>query len=210
MSLVLALDGDLTDKSIYRTSFSLSGGIVPGKGYECNGTSGYLRSATANWRSADTKGTIIAWVKRTAVGAGAETIFGTVDEAADLNKFLVSIASQSFWITSKSSTGTHTQVYVDEALAAGLFYHLALTSDATVFKAYINGVAKVLAVNTGANTGQWIGAVALRDSVAIGADRSNAGTAAYLNGTLGSLKVYNHEFSADEVLDDYMLSRGAY
>ncbi len=211
MSLVLSMNGNLIDNSVNRTAFTLSGGIIPGdRGYLLNGTSGYLRHAVANWRSADTKGTFMAWVRRTATGAEARTIFATVDEGANLNKFLISIASQSFWITSNSSTGVNTQVYVDEALAATQWYHLALTSDSTIFKAYINGAPKALAVNTGSNTGQWFSAITLRDSVAIGVDLSNAGAAAYFNGDIDDVQVYNTEFSAPEILDAYETERGQY
>ena len=43
------------------------------------GTNGYLRRAEANWRSGDSQGTILAWVRRTVVG-NQQAIFGSADE----------------------------------------------------------------------------------------------------------------------------------
>ena len=202
--LTSATSDPLHDFSNAGNDLTLSGTVTLGhKGSLFDGTSGYARKAIANFRSSDTAGALSVWVKRTAAGAAAETIFASVDEAADVEKFILSIASNRVWFTSRSSTGVHNQVYADAAIAAGRWYHIVVVSTGTAYAIYIDGEAQTVMVNTGSNDGQWIGAIPNRDSIVIGADPSNAGVANYLNATVAACTLYSAAVTADWVSADH-------
>ena len=204
-TLVLDIGPDGKDRSA-GTDYSMTpiGNAVLGLDYvHLNGTTAYLRNAVANFQSTNTTGTIVAWVRRTAAGAPARTIFASVDEAADNDKFTISCASNVLWITSKSSTGTHTQLYTDEQIPATEWTQVIVKSSGTAFSAFLNGQSAALRENTGTNTGQWIGAVPNRDSIIIGADTSNAGVANYFNGDVPNVRYYSEEKSDNWCVADF-------
>lgn len=209
MSLVLAMDGNLIDKSVNRTAFSLVGGVVPGDlGYKCNGQTGYLTSATANWRSADSLGTIIAWVKLGAIGSD-QGILCSGDEATGSHYFgsLIDSSNKAKVITTISGGGN--AISGNTTWTANVWKHLAITSSGTAWKIYINAVEDTPYTVTTANSGNWFSDVLNRDNVTIGAIKVNSVTW-YMSGDIDDLRGYNTELTVTELLDDYEMTRGRY
>ncbi len=209
MSLVLSLDGGLTDKSVNRTAFSLVGAAVPGdRGYKFDGASGYIRSATEIWRSADSLGTIIAWVKLNAIGAD-QGILCSGDEATGDHYFgaMVTSTNKAKIITTISGGGS--AVAGNTTWTANVWKRLAFVSSGTAWSIFINGVEDTPYTITTSNTGNWFADVLNRDSVTIGALKINV-LAWYANAEIDDVQVYNTALLSTELLDDYELTRGRY
>jgi len=206
-SLALHLLKHQNDLSRFAVTFGNVNGVVLGRQMEFDGITNYLPMTVADWRGSDEVGTICAWVTLDAIGA-YRTIFGSCDEAADINKLL-------FWVTdggliavqSESGGGGHNNILGSTVLGANRWYHVAVVSDGTQYLLYVNGVAETLTVSSGDNNGCWLADAANRDSVTVGVRSKNAGQDYYFNGSIKDLRYYSEAKSADWIADLYRKTR---
>ena len=164
-----------------------------------DGTADYLYYNTPAWNSADSQGTIVAWIYNDDV-SGDEAIFGSSDTASattylqflmDSNK--ISIQQDSGDTTADISGGT--------TLSAATWYMVAVTSTGSAYALYVNGIAETLTVNTGANNGDWFSdtSSAARDNIAIGVRKDDTPDL-FFNGRIAQVGVWGGSSSSTGVL----------
>lgn len=164
-------------------------------------SSQYLRRAEADWRSGDSLGTVLAWIKLDSTGVN-QTIFCSADNNATGNNFLWRINTNDLL---QVTDGTGPDFVVGSTVfVADRWYRVVLTSSGTAWSMYVNGTAETLTPGGGGNTGAWLADIALRDDVTIGA-QVRAVAALFMDGTIKDVGYENRELSADEILLDYRL-----
>ncbi len=210
MSLVLALDGGLTDKSVNRTAFSLVGGVVPGDlGYKHNGQTGYVLNSTPSWRSADSLGTIIAWINPGAIGS-QQVIFGSSDKDTNFQNYLFFILLATNKLSFGGSIGGGGRgVDGSTTFIANQWRHVAVVSSGTAWSLSVDGVAEALTVPV-LNDGTWWADVSSRDSNSIGGIMNNSAVTQLWTGDISVVRVYDEVFTQTMLLDDYESTRYRY
>jgi concanavalin A-like lectin/glucanase superfamily protein len=160
--------------------------------------------------SNSTTGTITAWVKANslvnvskivcygggAAAAGVPGIFGLEVRQDGSNYYFSVINVPSDGSPSASS------VHGSTILQSGVWYHVAVTSDGSSWKLYVNGVAETLTAQFGnGNTGKWFGntSVTAPDKTYIGGAWFNGTDMASFPGLIDEVRIYNRALSASEV-----------
>jgi len=170
-----------------------------------NGSTDYLLETVANWRSGDTQGTVMAWVKTTTSGA-VRYILGSGDEGVGNVFFLLSVDGVTGdrlrfqWLNGGTQTnlrGTAT------AFANDRWYHVALVSNGSAYTMYVNGAVEAFTVVSGSDDGAWMSGVANRDNITIGAFKINS-VGGYWSGELDAVTVFS-EAKAAKWLREYVL-----
>ena len=207
MSLVLDIDGTGIDRSKYRTNMAKVGGVILGGRPKYNGSTGYLNKTIPNWRSGDSQGTILAWIKRNSIGS-RDVILSTADTAGASHRWKLQISASNilefFAFESPSTvaqlTGTAT------TFAAGRCYFVAFTGNGSEYKMYVDGEPEAFNVGSGADDGSWLDSVTLRDNVVIGAEVTSS-IADYFDGMVDDVKVCDEALAADWIKAYYEQSR---
>jgi hypothetical protein len=209
-SLVLSMQGDITDESVYGLAFTPQADAIVGAGYELDGTGDYLLNSTADWRSGDSVGTIMAWIKLDAVG-GNYAILASADTAttAYTFSFQVTALGTARLAVFQSNNDTADLVYGSTTLAVGTWVHAALVSDGSAWSLYHNGRVESLTVNSGANTGDWFADTTNRDNVTLGGLLRSSLINVFC-GTIDDVRVFNRTLSADEIATIYDNTEGKY
>jgi len=167
-----------------------------------DGSSAYLRKAVANFQNTGYAGTLEFWYKREAYDAPQSGIFISTDEAGADDIFAVYLTSNRISLVAKSSgVGLDNWRSITPTLPAGQWYHVVISSDNSDYYFYLHGVPASVTAHSGSNDGAWIGRVANRDSIVVGADLSDSGTAAYLpdGDEIRGLNLYSENKSASWV-----------
>jgi hypothetical protein len=202
-SLVLDVGPDGKDRSTSALDMTPVADTVLGGRYATfDGTGDYLLNATANWRSSDSAGTIVAWVRLAATGASC-SIFSSCDTATANYYWNCYI----HWSTKRLmvetvEAGAAQAVRGDTVFAAGQWYHVVITSNGSAYAVYVDGVAETLDVVGGSDAGQWFADVTLRDNIAVGNRAINVPDFPW-NGDIANVRVYSEAKSADWVAADY-------
>ena len=160
----------------------------------------YLRRAEADWRSGDNAGTIMAWIRRDALGA-THSIFSTTDEASATRYVLWQVTAGNVLYVAMadivsgggSATGTAT-------ILAGLWTHIALVCDGVTWRSYVNGVFDAWSATSGLGAdGRWFGDIANRDNVCIGVLGRNT-VSGYFDGSIRDVRYFSRALSAGEII----------
>jgi len=165
-----------------------------------DGVNDKLRNGT-NFRAADQTGTISAWVKADTLGT-VMTIFGSLDEGGAATEIfeLTKNASNKIQITTRiNSSGTIPQVEGDTALVADTWYHVALSSDGSSWKIYLDGSPMSLTILAATNDGSWLGDIPNRDSVTIGV-RKQSTEVQFWDGAISDVAYWDRQLTDAEVL----------
>ena len=202
--LVLSVPYGDRDYSKYGDDLAPIADPILGRWMTFDGTHDYLRRDEANWRSSDSAGTIIAWVRPANI-TGQKTIFCSADTAT-ANHMLALVLNAGAVNLHTYISGAYTQVEGAIDLVANAWSHVAIASSGTGYFLYVNGVLDSL---TGTDNGNWLADVLNRDNIAIGMRDANTDTWPF-NGDISDVRVYSAAKSADWVLMDYLSTRGAY
>jgi hypothetical protein len=185
--------------------------LAAGQGILMEGKTAYFQKDVSNWRSGDTRGTVVAWIK---IADAIEDFswFASADVATDNQYIYCRQAAatgqrypnlQSRGTTFNNMSTTNTTPFVAEPN----FSHVAWVSTGSGYVVYVNGKVEPISFSVGSNDGAWMGNATGRDNVSIGRlSRKSPGLAN--GGILFALRVYSRPLTAQEVLTDYN-SRGA-
>lgn len=160
------------------------------------GGSPYLRLVVADWRLEDSKGTITAWIKPNVVNID-QAIFASADESASTDWMRLMLTSSSKLVITQVGNGTDA-LEGDTVFVANRWYHVALVSDGSSYKMYVDGVVETLAIILGSNTGDWFADMPNRDNITIGALK-RASLDTRFKGSIGDVRVYNVDLTQDEI-----------
>ncbi len=158
-----------------------------------------LRNATANWRVADGTGTIVVWYRRTS--AASMQFISSSDEAANNRIFGWGFSDNKLAVY-QNEAGAENGVQTTADIvgnADGNWHTATISSDGAAWYIYYDGISKAVSVYAGANNGNWLDSVTLRDSIVIGYLGRLAKTL-YFSGTLGDILYYSDCKTPAEVL----------
>lgn len=207
-TLVLSMQGDVYDESVYRATFTPQADAICGKHYQFDGTGDYLLRTVADWRSADSAGTIMAWMNLGAIGS-VQTILGSADTGTTSYYLELAVYSNNKIAVLQRNNDTADIVYGSTTLIANRWYFAALVSTGTAYALYIDGIAETPTVDSGANAGDWFADTTLRDNITCGGLLRSSLTTA-MNGKLSDIRVYSEAKSADWIKTYYERTRGRY
>jgi len=128
-----------------------------GGAFEFDGADDWFRvEGGANFRSSDTEGTIMAWIKPISFGEYSY-VFCSAD--ASTNEYLFNFAIEQTtgnpYIYQRNAADTADYIEANNGVAANEWNHVAWVSDGTSYSIYINGVNQSLTINSGNNSGDW-------------------------------------------------------
>ncbi|MEE3227724.1 MAG: LamG-like jellyroll fold domain-containing protein, partial [Chloroflexota bacterium] len=133
-----------------------------------NGTNQYLHKITKNWRSADDRGTIFAWIYKDD-DSGTQDFFTTSDTDTNAHAFIFGIKSTGkMYLQQRASDTDQVMTSTGPSVATGGWHSIALTSDGDDYKFYYDGAASTFTATSGTDDGDWISSVSNRDNVVIG------------------------------------------
>jgi len=216
----IALNADLTDSSLKGSWLSpvtkgsakdassagddmtAVGGVEFQKdGAEFNGITGYLRRAEADWRSADSVGTIEAWIYRDVSGAN-HVIFSSSDEAGPNKHIEFYVSSTNLLTIANNNASGADSVEGSTVINANEYYHVVVISNGSSYLMYVNNNPETLNVVSGSNNGDWMADTEDRDNIIIGALKRNS-TSAYFNGEIKIVNYYSSAKSASWVSERF-------
>ena len=179
-----------------------------GAAVSLDGVSGYVKIKDGKI-STSTTGTISAWVKvNSLVNARKIVSYGGAAAASVEGLFALEIRQDGshyyFSVIDVPSDGSPNanSVHGNTALQSGVWYHVAVTSDGSSWKLYVNGVAETLTTQLGSgNTGKWFGntSAAAPDRTYIGGAWFNGTDTGFLNGVIDEVRIYDGALSASEI-----------
>ena len=172
----------------------------------------YLARTIANFRSADTKGTI-EFVFKFNDAIGARDLFCSSDAPGWNNRLeftlYTGIGSEKTLRILQVDGGALNRVETTTKLYPGLWYHAVIVSSGTAWKIYVNGVDDALSVVSGSNNGNWFADTSARDNITIGAYAAGGGAGYYYDGLIGRVRIYSDDKQAAWVTREYAKLRGA-
>lgn len=168
-------------------------------GYAFGGVNSYLSANAADYRIADSSGSIEAWFMTS--GATA-TIFGSADAASNVQRVFFGTASGKLQLYVRTG-GSNDQINGTTAFVDGNWHHAVISSNGTVWTVYLDGNPESVTVGTGSNNGNWFADVPSRDNVSIGA-LLNLTPSTYTTGKQGWTRIYSSTLSATESKAQYM------
>ncbi len=162
-----------------------------------DGSDDYITSSVSNFRNTDSSGGITAWVKLDSTGW--MTIFSS--RQASSNDYYVTLGiaggTNGIFAASKNNDSA-SDVRGATDISGGSWHHVAVISDGSEYKLYVDGVLETLGTNTN-NDGDWFADTTNTDVIRIG---DNTGGTGYFNGDIASVAVYS-SLSEDEVYAQY-------
>jgi len=213
MALVFHTCDGITDLSRYKHTITNVDGAV-GKGFIGNGSSAYLNiDSVVSTVASDTVGTWMAWgrsVDATPAAFGVFLSFG--DTSA--TEFICMYIQTSGELISSCFIGGAKQwqlesddvVFIDNTLI-----HIAVVQNGTEPVIYVNGVAVAQTFETSTNKTRWFANCTNIDNGRIGSlNYGGFGETGLLGGKEDDIRIYNNIFTADQIKDYYIRSRGRY
>jgi hypothetical protein len=178
-------------RPIYRAPGSAIGNAFGG--LEFDGTDDLLVRTVANWLGSSSGGFIVAVIKPG--DTGINTLFSTADEALTI-KYLRLVTTGTSKINQRNAdTLDNVRTGATDITAAP--YIVAWDSSGTAYTGFVQGDAKSLTVDEGANSGDWFADTADRDNVTVGALK-NSSEVGHFNGIISEIQVYDGTVSAGE------------
>lgn len=176
--------------------FEVTGATYSSQGRVFDGND-KIKYTVADWRSSDEEGTIIVWFKTADNGA----LFNSCDEATNTQRLSLNISS-TYPVFYTRTGASNDQIKVSESLNDNNWHNLAVTSNGTAWKIYIDSVSKTPEVVVGSNNGNWFADVPDRDNVTFGIMELLTPTANY-TGTIGEVYYSNIEYTLSEISNYY-------
>ena len=161
-----------------------------------DGANSWIGATVANWRSTDSAGSIVAWIKPTAV-ANAQTIFASCDTLGNSYKFWFDIYDSTLRILQKNND-VQDYCATTEAPTAGVWQLVTLTSSGTAWQIYRNKTALTMNVGGGSNSGDWFAETINRDVWSVGIRKQNVEDEAFL-GSMALVRVYSSALSPTQI-----------
>jgi len=156
----------------------------------------YAFRTVADWRVADTQGTIIIWFKGTAKD---KILFCSSDEGSTTRQILLGSQIGTGYLEYRKRAGAAT-IGVSAGtidITDNAWHRGTITSNSTSFSMYIDGQSQVVNVDSGSNNGNWFNTVAgTRDNITTGVWKRTT-LVNYWTGSISLLRVYDTPQSAD-------------
>ena len=153
-----------------------------------NWSSAYLKYTVANFRSSDQSWTIVVAIKTTSTAIGR--FVASSDEWGG-GTFLI-FDMQADW-TVRITTSSGTAYSITETVNDGQWHFIAVSSDWTNYKMYLDWAFKTFTTTTGQD-GEWFADVANRDNLTVGADEGGS-VWWYFDWYIGWVRIFDTQLS---------------
>ena len=130
------------------------------------------------------------------------TIFSTSDVANDDNWLQFKIINDGNLCIVSEIANSRDDVRTSETISTNQWTQVAVNTDGSSWKLYINGQSKSLNVIVGSNTGEWFSDVPGRDNARIGILTRTTHLNAF-DGVIDYVMIYNRSLSASEIAQVY-------
>lgn len=145
----------------------------------------------------DSAGSIVAWVRPTSTAAAA-AILASCDEASTTRYFSVFMQAGGYLGYSQRNNDTYDACTGNTVMPVNEWAHVAVTSDGSTIKGYVNGVVQTLTWTSGANNGDWFGDTADRDNLTLAA-RQRTTVDQRFTGDMDDVRVYASELTPAQI-----------
>lgn len=179
-----------------------------------DGTDDYLSKTVANWQSGDSAGTFIG-VYRIDTLADFKALFSSADTGTNTSYLCFFPYQQSGakfpYIDERNAGDTADTVTGNTTIAAATTYIGVFSSSGTAYTIRINGTNNTLTINSGANNGDWLGDVTLRDNVVLGGMVRNSGSNLNINASVSELFYFSSQITGSPLtaIEAYLNARYA-
>lgn len=167
-----------------------------------NGSTQKGYRSTADYRSADTSGSIEAWFA-TSSPTGENCIFSSSDEASNSYFCYLACTDGKIRIRFRDNVTDYDFVTTANSFNDGEAHHVVATSNGSTIKVYVDGIERSLTITAGTNIGKWFEFTPQRDNITIGALTYSSGTFVYFDGLLQDIAVYNYALSPAQIKEHY-------
>ncbi|MFH1647172.1 MAG: LamG domain-containing protein, partial [Chloroflexota bacterium] len=160
---------------------------------------------------ADTSGTLIAWIKRDAIGA-RDYVFSSSISAGDSFLELEVFSNDKLLVGNyKAGAGGYNHgFYGNSTIAADTWTMCTLLSDGSTWSLYVNTTPQTLTAVIGTNTGNWFGNLPTGTHDVRAGRLQYSGGNSYFKGTIGEVWVYNRVLLAGEITRIYLNTKWRY
>ena len=136
-----------------------------------DGTNDYLLRNEPNWRGADDRGTVFAWVYFDDL-TGAQVIFSKADTADTGEYWMIQMSASGKLHVDDKADGSSNEVLTSSThLTATTWHSVAVVSTGSAYTFYVDGTARA---TSGTNDGGWINGMTDSDNITIGALKYNS------------------------------------
>ena len=186
-------------------NYSIAGQI--GTALRFDGINDYVALGGATTFEDNNIGTMAAWVyANSSVNSSNHAILG-YGETINQDGFIFLLRGNGSRLALRLFEGPNPYDRLDTPyiIPINTWVHVAATSDGSTTRLYINGSIQNVTINSGSNTGAWIGDTTATVGVEtnIGASFSQGARANFFNGTIDELVVLNRTLSDSEIFDFY-------
>jgi hypothetical protein len=165
-----------------------------------DGTDDYELCNVADFRSADSAGTISAWIKTTNKD---HYILASGDTGSDTRYFgFRTRAADGLLQSIQRNNDTQDTCIGTIAVNTGQWVHVVLLSTGSAYKMYVNAVEDTVTAIAGSNTGDWFADTSDRDNVTIGRLATNTFYGIF-TGLIAEVRVYSSALSAAQIAELY-------
>ncbi|MFC1710148.1 DUF2341 domain-containing protein [Patescibacteria group bacterium] len=191
-----------------------------GGGLDFDGSNDYVELYDGKITTS-TLGTIALWVKIDTL-ENADKIIGygggdvTTPGLLGLEIRQEADSSYHFGVIERDDSGSISSIIGDTNPQEGIWYHLALTSNGSAWKIYVNGIEETLSSHTtidvDGNNGDWFGdvSVAETDKTTLGAIMYDGSIAGYLDGKIDHVKIWSDALTQSEIAFEYSQGKPIY
>jgi len=173
------------------------------KAYDFNGTT--ARLATSNVRT-DAVGSYSAWIYREGDGS-FQSLYSSCRTNSNTYSFNIAITTDNKFALFIRENTVLSYLTTTNTVTQNTWVHLAVTSDGSTSKLYINGVEETVIVVAGSNNGSWLGDVTSRVNTNIGRTERQDITD-YFDGSMEDVRLYDYPLSEQEIATIYNAGNG--
>lgn len=155
----------------------------PIRAFDFDGAAQYLKESVADWQGSDTQGTIMAWILLRNSGYN-NTILASCDEGSSTKYLWFRINSNGKISIAQRDNDTADEVVGDTVLSLYQLHFVAVTTNGSRYKLYLNGQDDGATATSGSNGGDWFADTSDRDNVTIGVAQRQAGFSLYHDGLM--------------------------
>ena len=173
------------------------------KAYSFNGTSSRLRTTSVR---TDSVGSYSAWVYRENTGTFQSFYSSCRDNSEFYNFNIAKTTDNKLTLFIRENT-ILSYLTSTNSIPINQWSHIAITSDGSQSKLYINGIEEIITVVNGTNGGFWLSDVTNRVNTNIGRTERQTITD-YFDGLIEDVRLYDYALSEQEILNLYNNGKG--
>ena len=171
------------------------------KAYDFNGSTSRLRTTEVR---TDAVGSYSAWVYREG-GGSFQSLYSSCRTNSEYYNFNIAITTDNKLTLFVRENSIISYITTTNIIPQDTWTHVAITSNGTISKLYINGVEEEILIVSGTNNGSWIGDVTNRVNTNIGRTERQTITD-YFDGLLEDIRLYDYPLTAQEINTIYIMN----